>query len=381
MQYALTQHPGLLAQISDSPIDLLREALESHRTALALNQSNPNVLFNTAQLLSSLGEAVGEDRSNNARNEAQQLLSEAFPMLERCLHIQEMQFEEDRNVRSYSSHEGSGQEHGQSLGNDVDDAPEPIEPVGGEDNGQEQWVLVVEPVTEASLLDTMVAQLETLTTLCRFLPQDASATQFVGEISGRGERLLWEKIPKLLIHFSADECGAAERDAKLARAHLYAAIADFEFRRHVQTAEQYYAVIEQEFSDAVSQPDHSVLCSYAEALIDFNAALSDAESSSDADRTFPKLRWQALSQAQKALGQASSRPGIQESAQIVVARGDVELLRWRVSRAAGATPSQRNSGETLLRNAQVRSLPFSTPGICLLRRAKGGPSGGSASDG
>ena len=45
LQYELTQHPKLLAQLPGSLLGLLQAALESSRNALALRQDNPDVLL------------------------------------------------------------------------------------------------------------------------------------------------------------------------------------------------------------------------------------------------------------------------------------------------------------------------------------------------
>jgi hypothetical protein len=45
VQYELTQHPRLLAQLPGTLLDLLKTALESSRYALSLNQDNADVLL------------------------------------------------------------------------------------------------------------------------------------------------------------------------------------------------------------------------------------------------------------------------------------------------------------------------------------------------
>jgi hypothetical protein len=45
VQYELTQHPKLLAQLPGSLLDLLQTALESSRFAMSLNPDNPDVLL------------------------------------------------------------------------------------------------------------------------------------------------------------------------------------------------------------------------------------------------------------------------------------------------------------------------------------------------
>jgi hypothetical protein len=45
VQYELTQHPKLLAQLSGSLLEVLQTALESSRYAMSLNPDNPDVLL------------------------------------------------------------------------------------------------------------------------------------------------------------------------------------------------------------------------------------------------------------------------------------------------------------------------------------------------
>ncbi|KAK1091615.1 hypothetical protein LTR48_005943, partial [Friedmanniomyces endolithicus] len=60
LELEITQRPALVSHIGLPLVDLLRQTLESHRYALRLNEANPDALFNTSQVLTSLAEQLSE---------------------------------------------------------------------------------------------------------------------------------------------------------------------------------------------------------------------------------------------------------------------------------------------------------------------------------
>ena len=73
-------------------LDNLGVALASSRDALALKEDNADVLFNTAQILTSLVEALTDDRTNI--HDPLPFLEEALELFQRCLTLQEFNFTE-----------------------------------------------------------------------------------------------------------------------------------------------------------------------------------------------------------------------------------------------------------------------------------------------
>ena len=93
LQLEIAQQPALVDHVGLPPVDLLNHTLESHRYALRLNEENPDVLFNTSQVLTSLAEQLSE-AGHSPR--ATPLLQESLELLSSCLSRQEMLLEQQQ---------------------------------------------------------------------------------------------------------------------------------------------------------------------------------------------------------------------------------------------------------------------------------------------
>ena len=169
VQYEMTQHPKLATQLPASLTEILQIALQSHREALSLQQDNTDILFNTAQVLTSLAEVVteGKRHSEQQTHDGLASLQEALELLQRCLALQELRLTE-------SQEQISAMEENASSAEPVGDDEAMVETQGGpsetsDSPQQEQWASVIEPITKSTLVDTAIAQLETLATLCGLL--------------------------------------------------------------------------------------------------------------------------------------------------------------------------------------------------------------------
>ena len=176
LKYDLSQQPRFLKQLYPTTlVDLLRAALDAHRVALAIDQDNPDLLLyvlaeeshdsqlifhsNTAQVLSSLAEAVNEDNdwSSNPENEALQCYQEALGLFQRCLNLQEFKF---KGAREYIGQE----EISTAIQGGEDRSPKNA--TVSETSEEEVWAAVEEPITKDNLLETTIAQVDTLTAMC-----------------------------------------------------------------------------------------------------------------------------------------------------------------------------------------------------------------------
>jgi hypothetical protein len=101
-------------------------------------------------------------------------LEEALGLFQRCLALQEYQYTES-------------QAQAAAMPGDAD-VPDP------EDGGasltsnepqDDRWATIVEPITNNTLLDTVLAQVETLTLLCNLIPASSEPTllTFITEYS------------------------------------------------------------------------------------------------------------------------------------------------------------------------------------------------------
>ena len=128
--------------------------------------------------MTSLVEATTDSALNPALNFLS-LLEEALGLFQRCLAIQEYQYTES-------------QAQAAAIPDDayMDDVDPPDMEDGGSslpsDEPQDSsWATIVEPVTNSTLLDTVLAQLETLTLLCNLTPVSSEPTllTFITEYS------------------------------------------------------------------------------------------------------------------------------------------------------------------------------------------------------
>jgi hypothetical protein len=131
-----------------------------------------DILSNTAQVLTSLAQTLEQG------GDAQLLLQEAVELLQRCLTLEEFYYTEylARDETKETSLGVSGDitipdSNASDINEDSSDITEDAIPSRSE--VEERWATVVEPVTKHTLLDTIVAQLETLTFLAADIPADA----------------------------------------------------------------------------------------------------------------------------------------------------------------------------------------------------------------
>ncbi|KAL2863482.1 uncharacterized protein BJX67DRAFT_260320 [Aspergillus lucknowensis] len=360
VQYEITQHPRLVAQLSTPLVEVLREALHSHREALRLEQDNADALFNTAQVLTSLAEVLTDTKRpvEEQLNQAVKYLQEAVELFQRCLVLQELRYTEmQEQIRQMESEEVGQSERMPDVQENVDvgeskDSPE-----------QEQWAAVVEPVTEDTLVDTAVAQLDALSTLCNLLTYDPDVgLNWVEEYS---TELLQEKITAYV------EGSSRQYEAALAQAKFSSALNEVLYRSGRTDVGTYHSAILDSFGpDLDISADPEGLCSKADALVSFNTATAEQPPYHDAE-AFARalgLRWQALSTAVDALTKASKLPNAENLPKIHLARGDVEMSRWRLGFSPWEYAMSQQNGTVLLRNAQT----YYRGAAALARRDGGG---------
>ncbi|TQB69346.1 hypothetical protein MPDQ_001966 [Monascus purpureus] len=344
VQYAITQSPKLASQLPAPLLDLLQVALQSHRAAVELQQDNADALFNTAQVLTSLADEITDSKHPPDDQIAQAIkyTQEALELFQRCLLLQELRYtESEEQARQLEAQASYGDSHNEEQMQEEDNCEAAQEP-------QEQWAAIVEPVTKNTLVDTAVAQLETLTTLCNLLAfRPGTGLAWVEEYSG-GQ--LKAKISAYV------ESSERHYEASLAYAKFTCALSEVLYRSERIEVETYHREIARVFgSDLDLSRDPDGLCSKADALTSFNSAVADLPPAHDLE-AFKKsltLRWQSLSSALEALTAASRLPDAENLSKIHLARGDVEMYRWRLGCAPWGLAMSRQNAPTLLRNAQT----------------------------
>lgn len=134
-------------------------------------------MFNTAQVLTSLADAIDDEER------AALYLQEALKLFEECLLRQETLLAESvaQFLPEGQESDGQGLDGGVALDDPPDDSPD-----GSVTDSAMQWASIVEPTTKASLVETCLAALEALTGLYPLLLQP-----IVTELDQRGG--LWTR--------------------------------------------------------------------------------------------------------------------------------------------------------------------------------------------
>ena len=316
-----------------------------------------NVLSNTAQVLTSLVEALSAERSSAVPKEDQlRLLEEAIELFQRCLTLQEFHYAESQAQEEAAASEPTSSTAPQSQApSSSSTVPSDVPPdLSGDSTFQtsqeEQWATIIEPVTNDTLLDTVLAQLETLTTLCGMITNDEG--RGLAWIEEYANGLIKQKLPTYVLGTDRED------EAGLTRANFIAALAESNFRSGRFDPPTYECAIEEAFNPLNLANDPEGLCDYAEALTAFNYALSHTAFSTSvpgATEAVASLRWKALTSALDALAVASKLPSAENVAKIHLMRGDVELLRFQLGQPSDPSPFAvaRKNGAVLLKNAQT----------------------------
>lgn len=389
LEYSLTEDERILPHLG-SRTALLEETLNSHRHAISLNSTNTDILFNTAQVLTSLAEAGLESGTQEAaKTPARSLLEEAVDIFTGCLQRQQQEYEQMQAEIAKAQASGEYQEAWE--GDRAQAEPEDVEGDSASERPGD-WATVEEPVTPTTILETCTAQLGALITLLGlYTPEDLPSIEKKAQ---DGLLTATEIIPALIsiIDASPDsdsedepESGptlsigqpAAEEDptspkedAVLAAANFQASIAEAMYRSGRSTSTQYAQQVEHTFAALLKYSQRTktpglayvnVGSSYADALIDLASSIADSLQYSASSPTFAsdlEIQWTALSQAQKTLTELSTAPlssmlSASRLADIFLARGDTELFRFRITITPGAKATWANSKAVVVANAGV----------------------------
>lgn len=302
---------------------------------------------NTSQVLTSLAEVVSDGRrsSQSSRDDGLKLLQEALELFQRCLTVQEFQFTELQEMMEM------GDEGSPAVGGDDDSGDRGMMSSSSEATEEERWASVLDPVTKDTLVDTAVAQLQTLTTACGLLTYD----------SGSGLAWLEEYSNDLLRGKLATYVEGTNRqhEVDLARANFMCALADTSYRTGRIDLHTYERELTSAFGEKLDfSEDPQGLCDHADALVTFTSTVLETISLTvEKDREEPSsigsLLWKQLTSAATSLTSASKLPTAESLVKINIARGDVELRRFRLGELPIEHALATRSAATLLKNAQT----------------------------
>ncbi|KAE9969347.1 hypothetical protein EG328_006937 [Venturia inaequalis] len=393
--YHITQEKRI-APLVGSVTEVLKEALDAHRFALSIDGENPDVLFNTAQVLTSFAEELGESAGADGglKGRAVALLQEAVEMFAACLERQEVEYSQIQEMQNAAD---------ESLSwNGKEQAP-PSSSKDTESREGEQWAVVLESITPDTLIETALAQLGSLSSLATVAAPTSStllanlseiATPIVTQKLPSYIALLPTSIPKdalgntstpfLAVSTSSSTFhpdtpahatnpqSEAKTEADLAVAIFKCALSSAEHKSNLTSTETHTSRINEAFSALLettnkeeATPIHSSIqihSAHADILIDLADTLAEKDASqSDPDPATAQTRWTCLTQAQNLLTKVTTllsslgttTPDLPSRAQIYLQRGDIELLRSNLAHLPSATSSISASLPTLLKNAGV----------------------------
>lgn len=204
-----------------------------------------------------------------------------------------------------------------------------------------------EPVTKDALLDTTIAQLDTLTAICSL------GSSHTG-LAGVEEYYRTTLIDKLLIYVD----GSSRRhEAALAQAKLTCALSDAAFRGGLLDLPTYENELNAAFTtqDLDISNDPKSLCDKADAEVAFTASVQAAvqQAQSTELARISIICWKHITKALDGFTAASKLPSAQNLPYIHIRRGDCELRRLHLGDAPLKYDLAVKSAPTLLKNAEV----------------------------
>jgi hypothetical protein len=341
LQLEISQQPILIEHIGIPLVDWLQLTLESHRHALRLSEDNPDALFNTAQVLTSLAEELSED---DPSEEAAKPLQEALELLSSCLSRQEMMFEQHR-LDFPDTEEG-----GVPINPEEQHTPAPAAAPSADTDMDEQSATIETPVSANDLLDTVHASLSALTTLVPLA--DESALQHLGDMS---HALTEDKAPRYLALLPAEEQDSARLSVALDRAVFVASYANAQFEAQMIELQTYIERLSA-FDVPGKDGDAGMLCADADARIEL--VLSAIDRFGESSGLPATICWKQLGLSQDLYSKASkltTEDAADRKAEVYKSKGDLELLRHRIATIQKADLSEVvvRSAKTLIANAQT----------------------------
>lgn len=293
-------------------------------------------------MLTSLAEAITESgkTSEEERDHALRLLREALELFQRCLNLQEYKYDEIQ--------EDAARAVGEPLIDGGDGVPNSSS-TRSYASEEEVWASIEEPITKETLLDTAIAELGTLTTICNLGScQDHSGLAWIEEYY-RGT--LQGKINYYL------GATARQAEAALATAKFMSAILDAAFRKGRLDLLTYEREMTALFTSSELSPvnDPEGLCGRADAELRFNASVQTSAPNAQLEG-IPQVAgicWKHITKALDSFTAASKLPNTLDLPRVHIRRGDCEMLRLQLGEAPLNFDLAMKSMPTLLKNAEV----------------------------
>ena len=293
-------------------------------------------------MLTSLAETLGDGKAlvENYRDKALRLYQEALELFQGCLTIQELRYTQaQQNVAQ-----------GAASFSDANHADEATTSSNASNASEEEvWASIEEPTTKDTLLDTAIAQLETLTAICTL------GTSYVHGSLAWVEEYYHTKLNDRIAFYLTGT--SRQHEAALAKAKFVAAISEAAFKGGVLNLSTYETELSAAFTnlDLDLTRDPQALCDRADAYLSFNASLQIALQQAQLIES-PQIGstcWKQITKALDSLTAASKLPDAENLPQMHLRRGDCELLRLHLGEAPLKYDLAIKSAPTLLSNAGV----------------------------
>ncbi|KAI1475527.1 hypothetical protein F4774DRAFT_413830 [Daldinia eschscholtzii] len=347
VQLEIATHPILVDELEQPLRAVLDEALASHRYTLQLDPENSDALFNASQVLTAIAELIATDEDEESGNEAEALkaLREALDLQSTCLGLQERKYQEFLELERFASEQNTSDKPAASAAASKEDASES----GGAEEEDDEWFNVVEPVTSDTLIDTLLAQLATLTTFCSILSSSPEAAP--------SNTLAWvEEISTSVINkietISREQHGRLQEVA-LARANLVSAMLEAGYRSGKIDAETYGRELNSIFSKSEFEQSVEGLLAKARSLLSLSSALGDSENGDAESQS--TLRWNVLTASISSLKSASAIRGISQEDLVAthLLRGDASLYLYSMAFPPASHQTAVKTSSQNAKNAEV----------------------------
>jgi hypothetical protein len=321
-----------------------------------------DLLSNTAQALTSYVEALQESDKGSPVDPLP-LLEESLELFQQCLTLQELQYQEYQELQQrvaasstpdnqdYDPEEGgvslastSSMDIDSELSTPSTDRTIPMDiPSSPPQLDDDRWATIVEPVTNSSLLDTLIAQLQALATLCTLLPVPSG--EALDYIASYAKGIIDIKLDAYVIGTGRDI------EALIARDDYFCAWADTQYHNGLCTVQSYYNIVTNAYAFEGFDTHAEALCKRAEALVGFHHTLRASPDAYQYDSL--TASWEALSAALGCLAKASKLPDVENLAAIHITRGDAELLRFQMGKEQVPYEPAEKYAAALVKNAEV----------------------------
>ena len=345
LQFDLAQQEQLLDHLPNEIAEgLLQTSLESHRVALQYDHENPDLLFNTGQILNSIAEELGGD---NNHADALSLYQEALGFFQRCFGLQEKQMIDLLQL----------------------DDPQPMSTGDANKHGtekliteeQEIWTSVEESISPGALCDTLIEMVDTLTRICTFCYPLSSDT--LSSVEHMHTHFIHEKILKY------GQQSGQQAKVRSKEAWLHYTLRDSAFRNRYIGLDELETELQKVIDSIPEFLMGSPLANRSAAMLEIDIRQQFAETmrmsivrssgniGSDANSVSELQRraWLQLSKVLELLSdickeQAAVDPPLTMS-QLLLRRGDCEHARRWLGQSPSAFPIAVSSAALLLKNA------------------------------